>query len=81
MSTKTAELLTKVAEIIESTRIATRANLSEPKIDGDWLTWEQRWSKGSHDKLVTDLKAAGIPAFFRAGTRTWGVLAPIEDDE
>lgn len=42
---------------------------------GKWLVSDQRGSKGVMANAVAALKAAGIPAFFSATDRTWGVLA------
>lgn len=64
-----AEFLSQVAGIVNF-RVAA------PSISGQWLVWEQTQSKGIHDKTVAALKAAGIPAFFKAGERRWGVKAP-----
>jgi hypothetical protein len=42
---------------------------------GKWLVSDQRGSKGVMNTWVARLKEAGIPAFFNATDRTWGVLA------
>lgn len=63
------ELMTKVAEV------TGYKDLPEPRESGAWLVWEQRGSKGIMDRKVADLKSAGIPAFFNATQRTWGVKA------
>lgn len=43
--------------------------------DDKWLTADQVGSVGVMQLWVGRLKAAGVPAFFRASDRTWGVLA------
>ncbi len=47
----------------------------EFEAEGKWLVSDQRGSKGIMEQRVAKLKAAGIPAFFSAGQRKWGVLA------
>jgi hypothetical protein len=43
--------------------------------DGKWLVCDQRGSKGVMDLWVKRCKDAGLPAFFSAGQRKFGVLA------
>ena len=61
--------LTEIESII-------REKLPEPtSTDGKWITFDQTWSKGLTQEYVDQIKAAGIPAFYNAGKRTWGMLA------
>lgn len=48
-------------------------DIGEPEIRGQWATWDQRGSRGIMENAVKALKAEGIPAFFSAADRTWGV--------
>jgi hypothetical protein len=56
------------------TRIVGR-DLGEPAGRGKWITWEQPWSRALTNDMVGRLKKAGIPAFFSADRRCFGVLA------
>ena len=61
--------LTEIESIIHD-------RLPEPtSTDGRWITFDQTWSKGLTAAYVNQIKAAGIPAFYNAGKRTWGILA------
>lgn len=50
-------------------------DLGEPSVGKEWLTWDQFGSRPHMDKVVHELKAAGIPAFFSAGERRIGIKA------
>ena len=65
-----ASRLEQVVQIIHH----THAPLPPPsRTEGDWIVWDQFASRGLHDRYVAELKAAGIPAFFRASERKFGV--------
>lgn len=61
-----------VARIAKITGINIQS-LNEPQIGDVWATWEQLGSRGLMDSRVAALKKAGVPAFFNAGERRWGV--------
>ncbi len=64
-----ADRIAQVAEIIhEAGRVPAPS-----RTEGDWIVWDQWASRKLHDRYVAELKAAGIPAFFRAGERRFGV--------
>ena len=42
---------------------------------GKWIVWDQIGSAGVMADAVARLKEAGVPAFYSAKTREWGVLA------
>lgn len=48
-------------------------DIGEPAERGNWATWDQRGSRGIMNAAVAALKMAGIPAFFSAADRRWGV--------
>lgn len=63
--------MTTIAEISEITGIK-EIDFVE---DGKWLIEDQKGSKGLMNERIAKLKAQGIPAFFNARERVWGVLA------
>lgn len=64
--------ITQIAEIV-----GTHAERLSFEPSGKWLVCDQIGSRGMMDTWVARLKEAGIPAFFRASERTWGVLAEM----
>lgn len=64
-----------MATIQEILKIAGAPSDVEFTEQGKWLVSDQRGSKGVMQLWVSRLKEAGIPAFFSASDRTWGVLA------
>ena len=73
MTTETAKVtIEQIAQIVGTT--PDRIQLAGDEGD-KWLRADQVGSRGIMNSWVTRLKEAGIPAFFRAADRTWGVLA------
>lgn len=70
MTDQIAARIAKVTEIIHHTHMPMPA---PDRTDGDWIVWSQFASKGLHARYVDELKAAGVPAFFNATERKFGV--------
>lgn len=64
-----------MATLQQVREIAGVKNDVEFREDGKWLVTDQTGSKGICEGRVAKLKAAGIPAFYSARERVWGVLA------
>lgn len=62
------DLIQRVEEITGFGDLAGRADQR-----GEWITWDQIGSAGIMRDRVKRLKAAGIPAFYSAADRRWGV--------
>lgn len=67
---------------IEQVRTALRDGRADDAIrgepirsEGDWIVWEQAGSRKSMERAVAACRTAGIPAFFNAGERRFGVRA------